>query len=77
LLIPIENPSANRFAAPRISTIEGFSAAPATPETTANVVDDSIISAVDHFGEIPPRRFDFVAEELFNHHLQAFSPVFT
>ena len=36
--MPMEKPSAQRFAAPRISTIEGSSAAPATPETTAKVV---------------------------------------
>ncbi|MEA5407077.1 hypothetical protein VB773_05445 [Haloarculaceae archaeon H-GB2-1] len=38
MLIPIENPSASRFATPRTTTIEGASDAPATPATTANVV---------------------------------------
>lgn len=38
LLIPIEKPSANRFAAPKMRTMDGFNAAPATPETTAKVV---------------------------------------
>jgi hypothetical protein len=38
LLAPIEMPSANKFAKPRIKMIERERSAPTTPETTARVV---------------------------------------
>jgi len=40
----MEKPSANKLAKPRIMTILADKAAPATPETTANVVTEPSIA---------------------------------